>query len=1251
MATVQFTGKGTAAASFTVVSSLSTSCVNSNVVYSLADADYFACVNNIWVSMTHGGGGSGTVTHTSGGLTNNQLVLGNGIGDVKTLGLFGTTTTVLHGNAAGAPTFSGVSLTADTLANQGTATTVLHGNAAGQPSFGAVALATDVSGQLPIGSGGTGQATQQTALDALMPGSPTAGDLVYWNGTHWVRLPGNTVGTQWLQETSSGVPSWTTPGGSGTVTNSLGTLTLGHVILGNGSADVKADANFDDGISAANTLTYAGTSGISATQYAATGAGAGNIKLFDTGGVNNVIVSAPGSVTSYTLTLPTTAGTANFFLQTNGSGTTTWAAGNAGTVTAIATTSPITGGTITSTGTIACATCTTSAAALTANQLIIGSGGQAEAALGSLGTTTTVLHGNAAGAPSFGAVALATDVSGTLPVGNGGTGTASTLVGVVRGGSPMTAAELSGVVITSGSNATTPGKIDVTNANAYCQAAGGSGTTYTCNLSPAITAYVTGTHYRFMADVANTGAATINFNAVGAISLKKAAGGITTALVANDLQAGQWIDIIYDGTNMQMQSLLGNAPGGGLSGLVTGTPQLAASTSTLGAWNRTVIVDGTVTTVIPSTPVTKTRYLITGDITQSSAITVSAANVTIECTPGSKITRSAATDLFDVTGNNFTLRNCVMDGGSQVTAGTGPLVTFGNATTAANDGLIIGNIFQNTGTSGSFQGTILIQNGNRNTVVENIYTGTQADFAISVFPLNAKNTTDTVIARNVVTGFNPGASSIDCIFAQDSNGGGASITGLRVENNTIYGRGSNAVLVHVQGTSIGQTAASPRNVNVSYNNLFFTGATFAGFKLFSFFNSRFQGNVIDDQTFANQDLVLLGDTYNSSFLGNTLRSQGSSTAPWLSTDEQGNTTSGNQIFGVPSATPGFEWVLQSGPLSNNNVTGNTVQLTSAVAGTCYQVLVGTTSFTADGNIFSSNNCVGTGTASQKGLELKTGVATGASNLLNTNILGNVFVNVPTGINITAVAQTAAGPATVRTINIGNNSFETVTTAINVVPTASSGGGATNISGMTVDGNSARSVTTFYSATPGTGNTISGTQLGNNSFDTVTTILSDTGTATLFNRGLQVVALTSDFTSGSGTTALQTITGLSFVLQANLAQTVTFECNLSYSQATNVSDQFGIQAATFAPTRIDARGWMGTSTTATTFGALANLTTTTATAIVTATPTVTTTNGVILSGTIQNPSNASAQTINIMLSQATAADVIVVKAGSSCSVRQ
>lgn len=60
-------------------------------------------------------------------------------------------------------------------------------------------------------------------------------------------------------------------------------------------------------------------------------------------------------------------------------------------------------------------------------------------------------------------LSLATQVRGVLAVVNGGTGTASTLTGLVRGSaSAMTAAELSGDCATSGSNAVTCAKINGT---------------------------------------------------------------------------------------------------------------------------------------------------------------------------------------------------------------------------------------------------------------------------------------------------------------------------------------------------------------------------------------------------------------------------------------------------------------------------------------------------------------------------------------------------------------------------------------------------------------------------------------------------------------------------------------------------------------------------------------------------------------------------------------------------------------------
>ncbi len=60
--------------------------------------------------------------------------------------------------STGAPSYSSPTLASADFANQGTTTTVLHGNASGTPSWGAVSLANDVSGNLGVShlNGGTG---------------------------------------------------------------------------------------------------------------------------------------------------------------------------------------------------------------------------------------------------------------------------------------------------------------------------------------------------------------------------------------------------------------------------------------------------------------------------------------------------------------------------------------------------------------------------------------------------------------------------------------------------------------------------------------------------------------------------------------------------------------------------------------------------------------------------------------------------------------------------------------------------------------------------------------------------------------------------------------------------------------------------------------------------------------------------------------------------------------------------------------
>lgn len=124
--------------------------------------------------------GAGTVTNT-GTLTANALILGNGGTDVTALGTLGTTTTVLHGNAGGAP------------------------------SFGAVSLTADITGTLPVASGGTG-------LTGL-----TQGDLLYASGTNTLSaLAKNATATRYLANTgTSNNPAWAQVDLSNGVTGNL----------------------------------------------------------------------------------------------------------------------------------------------------------------------------------------------------------------------------------------------------------------------------------------------------------------------------------------------------------------------------------------------------------------------------------------------------------------------------------------------------------------------------------------------------------------------------------------------------------------------------------------------------------------------------------------------------------------------------------------------------------------------------------------------------------------------------------------------------------------------------------------------------------------------------------------------------------------------------------------------------------------------------------------------------------------------
>ena len=212
------------------------------------------------------------------------------------------------------------------LADVATGNALISGGVNTAPTWGKVGLTTHVTGVLDEANGGTGQSTipalsvlVANAINTLTPVTVTAGQSVKLNS-------GGTAWEAYTPSTSTGNVSFT---GTAPVANQV--------------------------------VTYTNTAGTSITtgrtyQFRATADGQAQIQLFEgtTNGTESVTIQTPSALAaSYTLTLPTTDGDANQFLQTDGSGVLSWAAsGGAGTVTSVASGNGMNFTTITGTGTV-----------------------------------------------------------------------------------------------------------------------------------------------------------------------------------------------------------------------------------------------------------------------------------------------------------------------------------------------------------------------------------------------------------------------------------------------------------------------------------------------------------------------------------------------------------------------------------------------------------------------------------------------------------------------------------------------------------------------------------------------------------------------------------------------------------------------------------------------------------------------------------------------------------------------------------
>lgn len=238
----------------------------------------------------------------------------------------------------------------------------------------------------------------------------------------------------------------------------------------------------------------------------------------------------------------------------------------------------------------------------------------------------------------------------------------------------------------------------------------GAANAFVVTIGAAVAAYVDGLTILFKAANANTGAATVNVNALGVKTITRSDG---SALQANDILAGQIMTASYSTTSGQFQL---NATGSAASALAAANSASAASTSASGAATSATNAAGSATNA--ATSATNAATSATAAANYAAALSGTSATSVLIGTGAKSFTASTGKQWS--AGQFLTLASAANNANfmhGQVTsynAGTGALVMnvldVGGAATFADWQINVAGTQGPTGAAGNPVGSTLYLN-------------------------------------------------------------------------------------------------------------------------------------------------------------------------------------------------------------------------------------------------------------------------------------------------------------------------------------------------------------------------------------------------------------------------------------------------------------------------------------------------------------------------------------------------------------